>query len=115
MTDLFHHLVGKLLHNRLSSKPQVDSAVLHHEEGSVVEDTSSEKSFQNEFLAFKQSVNLDDSLLKEVQRGGIIAGLLEDFTLLELAGAQAVDDIEKGLLFQLGKVRDLFHTLFDEA
>ena len=65
-TNLIHPLLAKCLQNAICCETQLADGSVLHEKGPVVDDRSSEKTFNNKLLAFKLCINFYNATLEEV-------------------------------------------------
>lgn len=116
LTQRVHPYFTESLEYTSISESEIDGTLVHHEECSVVDDTSLEESFQDEFSLFKLSVDLNDSTLKKVQLVSISTHSLQDFTLLHGLRLQRVDNIVEAwvILSQEFEVWNLHDASLDE-
>jgi hypothetical protein len=83
------------LHHRSLTESQLDSSTFLHEEGTVIEHTSSEQSLNDKVKPFKSSTHLYYSLLEEEQGAGVFSRTLEDSALGVMSNFKGKHNIEQ--------------------
>ena len=104
------HLVSSQdLYRARGDKSHVDDSFLLHEEGIEVNDTSLEETLDHKLTLVKHHVDLNDSLLEEVEIFDKLIFLLQVLSVLLLLRVESVDDVvhERHVLLQVLEVRHL--------
>ena len=116
LTDLLHLLALERLQYARGGESQIADATVLEEERAVVDDRTAEQPLDDELLAFKLCVHLDDTGLEEVELISVVASTLEDITFLLLLSLKRINNIQCFVIIvlQRAEVWHLAHTVDDE-
>ena len=107
--QLIHLVYREDFDHTLMYESHIDNSFLLHHECVVVDDTSSEQSFNDELSLIKDHVHLDDTLLQEIQILDNLILLLQDFPILLPLSTERVYHIIQEWLVTFGKILQVWH------
>ena len=98
------------MHDRCFTKLECHDRAFDLEERSEVDNTTSEKPFNDEFLAFETSADLNDSTLQEQQVICITTRFLKNVMFGVFFSYKVEHDIGEASFFQVFEVRHALHA-----